>query len=1822
MAVAIPAGFLIWRFVLPTRAAAIVVNSLADTTANDGDCTLREAIDNANNNASTWADCAAGAGNDTITFNLSGTIILGSQLPNIADAQGLTIDGVGQTIIISGNNAVRVFYVDNSVPLTLQNLTVANGNVEQGSGGAGVHNFGSLTIDKSTFSSNIAGHGGAIDNYGIVNISNSTFSENNASGFGGAIGNYTSLIISNSTFSDNSAGTDGTAIAMVIGLGTITNSTFSGNTGSHGMFTNVNNPSLTSLTLKNTIVNTNDAGLNCRGVITNGGNNLENGTSCGWDSNNGSMSNTNPTLGSLQNNGGPTDTFALLPGSPAIDGVIYNAPNDCPATDQRGIARPQGPRCDIGAYESTMFWKAGGWTDYAPSGMPDFDLKSQTVEQLDQYVHGTDSSHAFGVNAVDYRLGQGFVPSLASVTKVVLNLAKVGNPSDGVKVRIYDSTGAGGFPGNLISGDSSIVPASTIPADPTYQQATFTFSPPVALTPSNTYWIVFERTGPLDNSNYYRASFTGSNSYAPARGAADETTIWDDFGGNYDFWFEEYGLAAGPLPNFYDGPTALADSFWWFDSKFEPNPVPPPAYNDGYPLIQSLVEGKDDHDPSNVAPVINEFAEDVGTGPNGTSPSQLQAGIATHLGEVGLSNNYTEQTVFQPSFSQVEEEVELSQDTLLLLGYWFSPDLGQSWCRLGGHWVTSAGVDSTNNLIAFSDPYFNEAELGNPGRVLNGTLIPHNSPDNGLNHNDAGNISHDIYGAMLSSPSPGNHNFGIANFPYDPVFFGLNPPDVPQGPNCPNDPFGQKVYSFPQEPSLHVEVEYMVDVSPVEAQITETPTETPTETSTSTPSETPSDTPTETSTATPVPPPPDYDIFYSNLKVGEANWSSPINVSQNTGKSELPAMAPGSAYILWQDNTQNDPAYSTNGTESDIFFLKGFTVLAPTETETLTDTPTETYTETPTETPTQPAGCASKLAYYQSASYNYRDWGFVPGDYRPQYYAQSFTVGPSDITINRIVLPLAKTGSPTDSVDIDIRDDNSGIPGTVIPNGVAQSVLGSSLPDWPTYADTNFNYSTSLTLNANTKYWIVATRATGDNSNFYFWRLGWGAEYTQGEPKEFRDSNWQGSFSYDALFDLQFCVEVATNTPTITETPTETPTFILTETPTITPTETPAQGNCIPPPSGMISWWPGDDNTNDIQDANNGAWIGNPGYAPGMVSDAFAFDGTNAVSVPDNPNLDSTAQLTADGWFYWTNDSEGYQAIFGKDNWPQPRQYSLVLTNDTHSSYFAFRAAIETSNNGFVFFDSVTQVQLNQWYHAAITYDGAAFNLYVNGILDTSLPVSGTISTNNGPFAIGIVPWDGGFFHGLIDEVEVYERALTQQEIAAIYEAGSAGKCKQMAVTETPTETNTPSPTATATQAFTETPTATIVPTPTPEPFDLGDAPDSSNTFGIPMFTYGGVVPAHYPTVYGAGSPPWGPKHSQSPLFLGTRFSREGEADIGLDDDFFNNIIPGGVPISDNLDEIAFGPEDGLQNQPALAPCQTYNVSLLIHNPNNTPFLVNVWFDYNRDGDWDDSFYPDPNCPNNWTNEWVVNYGSGANGIVNIQANFSPPSPPNFMPDGRPVWMRITISSQPIEWPQYDPGTGGSGPQGGYPNGETEDYYLPTQAEITPTPTETFTETPTNTSSPTATATQAETSTETPTETSTEIGRPTDTSTETPTDTVTNTFTSTATLTYTATSTFTSQITSIFTDTATATLSATPTFTGPTLTPTNTGMPTNTATITNTPTRTLTFTPTRTFTVVAPGTGGTITFPTGSDFLTVVSLFVLIGAGGFAVWAGMRRGKS
>jgi hypothetical protein len=187
-----------------------------------------------------------------------------------------------------------------------------------------------------------------------LTVENSTFSGNRANFWGGGIGNYYNLFpvaITTSTFSGNDvqyyASGGGAGVYNRDGTIDITHTTFVGNTDAVSNYDSYNDDRDSTITLRNTIL-TNSTMANCTGPITDGGHNLQFPGQSGCD-NHGFLT-ADPLLGPLQDNGGPTFTHALLPGSPAIDAVPLA---DCAgvATDQRGVERPQGPACDIGAYE-------------------------------------------------------------------------------------------------------------------------------------------------------------------------------------------------------------------------------------------------------------------------------------------------------------------------------------------------------------------------------------------------------------------------------------------------------------------------------------------------------------------------------------------------------------------------------------------------------------------------------------------------------------------------------------------------------------------------------------------------------------------------------------------------------------------------------------------------------------------------------------------------------------------------------------------------------------------------------------------------------------------------------------------------------------------------------------------------------------------------------------------------------------------------------------------------------------------------------------------------------------------------------------------------------------------------------------------------------------------------------------------------------------------------------------------------------------------------------------------------------------------------------
>ncbi|MBN2132620.1 MAG: LamG domain-containing protein [Sedimentisphaerales bacterium] len=231
--------------------------------------------------------------------------------------------------------------------------------------------------------------------------------------------------------------------------------------------------------------------------------------------------------------------------------------------------------------------------------------------------------------------------------------------------------------------------------------------------------------------------------------------------------------------------------------------------------------------------------------------------------------------------------------------------------------------------------------------------------------------------------------------------------------------------------------------------------------------------------------------------------------------------------------------------------------------------------------------------------------------------------------------------------------------------------------------------------------------------------------------------------------------------------------------------------------------------------------------------------------------------------------------------------------------------------------------------------------------------------------------------------------------------------------------------------------------------FDLGDAPDSAGDQKSPMTAYSsgphGPVDAHFPTVFQdpAGRAA-GPLHlaPSAVAHLGEAVTLETEADTGGDEDGLNNIDPA----SDKADQD--GADDGVILPVAMPQCGWTRFDYLVNViAPETDLWVNVWCDFNRDGDWDDDAITDPAmvCGDRSVSEWAVQNQL----LFGLSAGLHQITTPAFMawhPDKGPekIWMRITLSERPWKGGENPGvlGNGGSGPTDGYEIGETEDYFF------------------------------------------------------------------------------------------------------------------------------------------------------------------------------------
>ncbi|MBI5100223.1 MAG: VCBS repeat-containing protein [Nitrospirae bacterium] len=214
------------------------------------------------------------------------------------------------------------------------------------------------------------------------------------------------------------------------------------------------------------------------------------------------------------------------------------------------------------------------------------------------------------------------------------------------------------------------------------------------------------------------------------------------------------------------------------------------------------------------------------------------------------------------------------------------------------------------------------------------------------------------------------------------------------------------------------------------------------------------------------------------------------------------------------------------------------------------------------------------------------------------------------------------------------------------------------------------------------------------------------------------------------------------------------------------------QTECMPPPSGLVAWWPGDGNAQDVIGTNHYTLMNGPSFATGMVGLAFNLNGSNQYAFGSR-SANSPTPLTMDAWINFRGATGSNQLVYYNGD-VSAHGYGIYLMNNG-------TLAVRLGGKGYIQTGAV--LSPNTWYHVAAVWNNAVWTIYLNG-------VSLAITTGNAATAPNI-PTTGNsfigatgsaqFFNGLIDEVEFFNQALSAPDIAALYNAGTAGKCRSCA---------------------------------------------------------------------------------------------------------------------------------------------------------------------------------------------------------------------------------------------------------------------------------------------------------------------------------------------------------------------------------------------------------------------------------------------------------
>ena len=229
---------------------------------------------------------------------------------------------------------------------------------------------------------------------------------------------------------------------------------------------------------------------------------------------------------------------------------------------------------------------------------------------------------------------------------------------------------------------------------------------------------------------------------------------------------------------------------------------------------------------------------------------------------------------------------------------------------------------------------------------------------------------------------------------------------------------------------------------------------------------------------------------------------------------------------------------------------------------------------------------------------------------------------------------------------------------------------------------------------------------------------------------------------------------------------------------------------CDPPPSGLVDWWPGEGNASDSVGFNNGILSSGVSFAPAVVGAGFLLDSTNAYfHVPAGPglNVGRGGGFTMEAWIKPAN-VDGLHPIAEWNDGTNSIGVQLWIGQTPLSHGVLCASFMDTNNNNYIQVQTYSGVLVsNVFQHVAVTYDqaGGIINLYVNGMKIQSAQWGHYAPATQYDLWVGVRPencgggcWtDGAYLDGILDELSLYKRALSQVEIAAIYNANSGGKC-------------------------------------------------------------------------------------------------------------------------------------------------------------------------------------------------------------------------------------------------------------------------------------------------------------------------------------------------------------------------------------------------------------------------------------------------------------